>query len=99
MLVLDLVQRGDERHGRDLYPARDDDKFWTNGPGWTRTAVENPEKTDLSEAGGARCGAPSVLPTISDPDLRRLIDLWSLLPAAVRHAILAMAKAAEGNDI
>ena len=47
--------------------------------------------------GGAEYGAPAALPTIQDPDLRRLIAAWPDLPEAVHRGILAMVAAFTGE--
>ena len=46
--------------------------------------------------GGALSGAGRAESGTIDPDLQRLIDAWSALPAAIRAAIMALVQA--GKD-
>jgi len=56
-----------------------------------------PKKTADSNQGGAECGAPPTLSTITDPDLARVAKAWADLPEPVRRGILAMVEAAKGE--
>ncbi|UCC30279.1 MAG: hypothetical protein JSU86_19025 [Phycisphaerales bacterium] len=56
-----------------------------------------PEKTTVSEQGGAESGAHAAPIAVSDPDLRAVVSAWPELPEALRKGIVAMVKAASGN--
>ena len=55
---------------------------------------DSPEKTTVSEQGGAQSGAHAAPTAVSDSDLGALISAWPELPEAVRAGIVAMVKAA-----
>ena len=59
---------------------------------------ETPEKTTVSEAGGAECGAQRAPEGQFEPDLQRLIDAWPTLPDALKTGIAAMVEAAAKSD-
>jgi len=59
---------------------------------------QNSEKTTKPDERGAECGAPTALSTITDPDLRHLIEAWSSLPAAVRAGVVAIVRASVGSE-
>lgn len=59
---------------------------------------DSPEKTPVSESGGAQSGAPAAQSTVQDRDLQQLIDAWPTLPEAVRAGIAAMVKAAAAAE-
>ncbi len=54
---------------------------------------DSPEKTTVSEQGGAESGAHTAPTAVSDPDLVAVISAWPKLPEAVRAGIVAMVKA------
>jgi hypothetical protein len=62
------------------------------GRGGTRTPRENPEKTTVSEQGGAESGAHAAPMTVSNPDLAAVVTTWPKLPEAVRAGIVAMVR-------
>ncbi len=57
---------------------------------------DSPEKTTVSEQGGAQSGAHTAPTAVSDPDLAGVISAWPELPEAVRVGIVAMVRAARG---
>ena len=63
-----------------------------NGPTRPRTPRENPEKTTVSEQGGAESGAHAAPMIVSDPDLAAVVTTWPELPEAVRAGIVAMVR-------
>ena len=59
---------------------------------------DSPEKTTVSEQGGAESGAQAAPTSVSDPDLAAVVKAWPELPESVRAGIAAMVKAVNGND-
>jgi len=55
----------------------------------------SPQKTAISETGGAESGAVDAEDTSIDLDLQVIIQRWLELPEAVKAGILAMIRAAE----
>ncbi len=51
-----------------------------------------PEKTTVSEPGGAESGVHAAPTAVHDPDLAAVVKVWPKLPEAVRAGIVAMVK-------
>ena len=71
---------------------------------WRRRESNSPEesplaapKTAISETACAKSGALSAGNTPLDPDLALIQDRWPKLPLAVRSAVVAIVKNADGN--
>ena len=60
-------------------------------------SANTPEKTSVSNSGGAECGAVADQIDQIAPDLQLIIDAWPILPDLVKAGILAMVKAASGD--
>ena len=62
---------------------------WSREKSNPRPVAQNTGETALFGGGGAEFGAQPAFPTITDPDLCRLIDAWPDLPEADRTAVVA----------
>ena len=51
-----------------------------------------PDKTIVSDLGGAESGAPPAPTAISDPDLAIVVTAWPDLPEAIRAGIVTMVR-------
>jgi hypothetical protein len=59
--------------------------------------AESPENNTLLVECGAKPGAPTGRTASIDPALAAVIDAWPKLPEAIRAAILALLRAADGQ--
>lgn len=56
-----------------------------------------PEKTTVSEQGGAESGAHTAPTAVPDPDLAAVVKVWPKLSEAVRKGIVAMVQTASSD--
>jgi hypothetical protein len=65
--------------------------------------IRSPLHDSTSNETADTCNSPPATPnstpnkTADDPDLRRVIDAWPTLPAAIRDGMAAMVEAARGK--
>jgi hypothetical protein len=71
---------------REHRAARDD-------PKGARTPADSKGNSHNSPEGASKCASLSTVPVHSDPDLTKVVDVWSTLPEAIKVGIMAMVKA------
>ena len=69
-----------------------------SGGAGNRTCVEIAAITAILEVGGAESGAPDLIIPHIAPELVALIDVWPRLSEPIKAGILALVRAARGED-